>query len=109
MIEDWKTEANSKGQQLFNNNLQSSILQRVSLPRSRLEVNSTGNDEPGPYTGDEQIDPIGKSKISNNSSRILRGGSWVNDPQNCRAAVRFWDSPAYRGDNFGFRVCFRLN
>ena len=28
------------------NNLQSSIPQRVSLPRSRLEVNTTGNDEP---------------------------------------------------------------
>jgi uncharacterized protein (TIGR02996 family) len=66
-------------------------------------------DEYAPYTSDEQIDPIGKSKNSNNRSRVLRGGSWHRNPLYCRAAYRYWLSPAYRRSYFGFRVCFRLD
>jgi uncharacterized protein (TIGR02996 family) len=61
-----------------------------------------------PYTSDEQIDPIGKSETSDNSSRVLRGGSWSSYPRFCRAAFRNWGAPANRHD-FGFRVCFRLD
>lgn len=35
---------------------------------------------------------------------LLRGGSWVNNPENCRAAYRLYISPTYRNDNLGFRV-----
>jgi uncharacterized protein (TIGR02996 family) len=66
-------------------------------------------DEYGPHASDEQIDPIGKNKNSNNSSRMLRGGSWNVYPRYCRAADRGWNVPAYRYFGIGFRVCFRLD
>jgi uncharacterized protein (TIGR02996 family) len=62
-----------------------------------------------PYTSDEQIDPIGKSEDSDDIYRVLRGGAWDFIPQNCRAAFRNWDAPAYRDYRLGFRVCFRLD
>ena len=40
---------------------------------------------------------------------MLRGGSWNNNPQNCRAAYRNRNAPANRNNNYGFRVCFRLH
>jgi formylglycine-generating enzyme required for sulfatase activity len=40
----------------------------------------------------------------NASSRLLRGGSWVNDPGECRSAFRIGLAPDYRLDTFGFRV-----
>jgi formylglycine-generating enzyme required for sulfatase activity len=61
------------------------------------------------YTSDGQIDPIGKSEHSNGLYRVLRGGSWSDDPQACRAACRDGFAPALRIDSFGFRVCFRLD
>ncbi|WP_169071986.1 nSTAND1 domain-containing NTPase [Candidatus Accumulibacter contiguus] len=38
-------------------------------------------------------------------SRVLRGGSWGNNPGGCRAAYRNDDAPDYRGGYIGFRVC----
>ena len=38
------------------------------------------------------------------SSHVLRGGSWVDFPGNCRSARRGWDDPSLRVDAFGFRV-----
>jgi len=61
-----------------------------------------------PYTEDEQNDPCANDKQSN-EYRVLRGGSWNNLPQYCRAASRGWDAPSNRYNNFGFRVCFRLD
>jgi uncharacterized protein (TIGR02996 family) len=61
------------------------------------------------YTGDEQTDPNRDIEQSDNSSRVLRGGSWGNGPRNCRAASRLWFAPAYRGGDYGFRVCFCLD
>jgi hypothetical protein len=40
---------------------------------------------------------------------VLRGGSWNNNPDNCRAAYRNRNAPANRNNNYGFRVCFRLH
>jgi formylglycine-generating enzyme required for sulfatase activity len=39
------------------------------------------------------------------SLRILRGGSWIDHPHNCRSASRKRDTPDRRGYSFGFRVC----
>jgi formylglycine-generating enzyme required for sulfatase activity len=39
------------------------------------------------------------------SRRLLRGGSWGNDPRNCRSAYRDGRRPDNRYINFGFRVC----
>jgi uncharacterized protein (TIGR02996 family) len=62
-----------------------------------------------PYTSDHQTDPSGKSEDSDYSSRVVRGGSWGNDPRDGRAANRYWLASAYCGNDFGFRVCFRLD
>ena len=37
--------------------------------------------------------------------RLLRGGSWFNYPRDCRSAYRIGNSPGYRLDYIGFRVC----
>ena len=51
-----------------------------------------------------------KSSLSRNPKnliagtlRVLRGGSWINDPQVIRCAVRDGDDPALRGGSLGFR------
>jgi formylglycine-generating enzyme required for sulfatase activity len=36
--------------------------------------------------------------------RILRGGSWIDNPRHCRSAYRFNLNPRYAFNNFGFRV-----
>jgi formylglycine-generating enzyme required for sulfatase activity len=38
------------------------------------------------------------------AGRILRGGSWLNDPRYCRSAYRDYDSPVIRDIKVGFRV-----
>ena len=40
----------------------------------------------------------------NCSQRVVRGGSWFGDPQNLRAASRYWDFTAVRANINGFRV-----
>ncbi|MBI4756445.1 MAG: SUMF1/EgtB/PvdO family nonheme iron enzyme [Betaproteobacteria bacterium] len=37
--------------------------------------------------------------------RVLRGGSWNNNRDNCRCAARNDNHPDNRNDNRGFRVC----
>ncbi len=41
---------------------------------------------------------------NDNDYRLLRGGSWNNDPRGCRSADRFNRFPGGRLFNFGFRV-----
>jgi uncharacterized protein (TIGR02996 family) len=62
-----------------------------------------------PYTGDDRTDPEVKDINSDNSLRVLRGGSWYVSPLYCRAACRGWYAPASRSSFIGFRVCFRLD
>ncbi len=38
------------------------------------------------------------------SDRVIRGGSWNNNGQNCRAANRNRNAPANRNNNLGFRL-----
>jgi len=38
------------------------------------------------------------------SYRVLRGGSWCNTASYCRAAIRYSNTPGFRGGNFGFRL-----
>ncbi|MBW4478687.1 MAG: SUMF1/EgtB/PvdO family nonheme iron enzyme [Tolypothrix brevis GSE-NOS-MK-07-07A] len=35
---------------------------------------------------------------------MLRGGSWNNNPENCRSANRNNNNPDNRNNNIGFRV-----
>jgi formylglycine-generating enzyme required for sulfatase activity len=46
------------------------------------------------------------STAKENSPRILRGGSWVNDPDRCRSAYRFGDDTDLHDFNCGFRVVY---
>lgn len=52
---------------------------------------------PGPVT-----DPLGASSGSN---RVYRGGSWNNNAQNARAAIRNNNDPSNRNNDLGFRLC----
>ena len=40
---------------------------------------------------------------STGSNRVIRGGSWNNDADNCRVANRNWNNPDNRNNNVGFR------
>ena len=40
--------------------------------------------------------------------RVLRGGSWVNEPWNLRSAIRSRDSAGFRGYGDGFRIARTL-
>jgi len=42
--------------------------------------------------------------MSTPAPRVLRGGSWFNDPQDARAASRYWSLPLLRSRLNGFRV-----
>jgi formylglycine-generating enzyme required for sulfatase activity len=39
---------------------------------------------------------------------VIRGGSWNNNPVNCRSANRNNDTPTNRNNNIGFRVVCEL-
>lgn len=38
------------------------------------------------------------------ANRVIRGGSWINDARNVRAAYRNWNHPGNRNDNLGVRL-----
>jgi formylglycine-generating enzyme required for sulfatase activity len=40
-----------------------------------------------------------------NTSRLLRGGSWDHNPRYCRSAYRYYHSRDYRNNRLGVRVC----
>jgi formylglycine-generating enzyme required for sulfatase activity len=42
------------------------------------------------------------------SNRVVRGGSWLNSPLDCRSAFRNFYASDNRNDNLGFRVMLRL-
>jgi formylglycine-generating enzyme required for sulfatase activity len=39
-----------------------------------------------------------------NHLRVIRGGSWCDDPKDCRSAFRFGDLAGHRDDDTGFRL-----
>jgi formylglycine-generating enzyme required for sulfatase activity len=40
------------------------------------------------------------------SNRVIRGGSWNNNAENCRTANRNNNNPDNRNNNIGFRLVF---
>ncbi|MEI6412574.1 MAG: SUMF1/EgtB/PvdO family nonheme iron enzyme [Bacteroidota bacterium] len=43
-------------------------------------------------------------QTASGSNRVIRGGSWNNNPQNCRVAYRNNNTPGNRNNNIGFRL-----
>jgi formylglycine-generating enzyme required for sulfatase activity len=61
------------------------------------------NDWYGAYSSGSQRDPAG---ASSGASRVLRGGSWINNSRLCRVANRSGDSSGVRNYGLGFRLVF---
>lgn len=59
-------------------------------------------DQYGEYPADDVVDPQGGAK----GTRVQRGGSWFNYPENVRSASRYKNGPSSRNDDVGFRVCY---
>jgi len=59
----------------------------------------------GEYPKHEVTDPQGPNS---GKHRVLRGGSWFNNPDHCRSAGRNGNEPGGRSDRYGFRLCFCL-
>jgi formylglycine-generating enzyme required for sulfatase activity len=56
--------------------------------------------EGGPSDGSAWLTPSASEK----ELRLLRGGSWNDDPRLCRSACRFHTQPGYASLGVGFRV-----
>jgi formylglycine-generating enzyme required for sulfatase activity len=59
----------------------------------------------GEYPKGVVTDPQGRAT---GDGRVLRSGSWLGEPENCRSAIRYGDTPDVRGFNRGFRVVLAL-
>lgn len=57
----------------------------------------------GPYDGLPARDPLRANKDSFDT-RVVRGGSWKHDPNECRAGSRLSAAPGQRSHAIGFRV-----
>ena len=58
-----------------------------------------------PYSAENAIDPMQTvADASDKPRRVLRGGSWLKDRSNGRAAARFRSTPGSRNADTGFRV-----
>ena len=60
----------------------------------------------GDYPQNDVVDPQGSDA---GQYRVLRGGSWRNDPGYCRSAFRHGNGPGDRYLHCGLRVCFCLD
>ena len=47
----------------------------------------------------------GRRREASGSNRVIRGGSWNNNAQNCRSANRNNNNPSNNNNNNGFRLC----
>lgn len=53
------------------------------------------------YKNSPSQNPKGPSK---GSYRVIRGGSWLSAPRNCRVARRDYYTPTFRDSGIGFRL-----
>lgn len=59
------------------------------------------------YSPDTQTNPQGPDmELSNESEKVVRGGSWARFESDCRVANRTGFSPLNRGGGLGFRVVY---
>jgi formylglycine-generating enzyme required for sulfatase activity len=57
----------------------------------------------GDYRG-APIDGMAWTEGGKESSRVVRGGSWIDDPESLRSAYRVRSTTFNRIDSLGFRV-----
>ena len=70
----------------------------------------TANGWPSGGQAWEGVDPaLEASDTHQKNWRVLRGGSWYHDPQNCRTAFRFSYPPDGIYSDVGFRPCCHLS
>jgi formylglycine-generating enzyme required for sulfatase activity len=55
----------------------------------------------GEYSKERQIDPTGSKS---GSSRVMRGGSWIDGAASVRSACRLASGPGFRVEFLGFRL-----
>jgi formylglycine-generating enzyme required for sulfatase activity len=61
--------------------------------------------EGAPSDGSAWVDGEGLKGEEGREFRLLRGGSWFDEPHDCRSAYRGCSHPGFRDDDVGFRVC----
>lgn len=49
-----------------------------------------------------------RSVLNDTETRVIRGGSWIDDARYCRAASRHGHTTSYRDDSLGFRLVFTV-
>jgi len=49
--------------------------------------------------------PRGSEIVCVERYRVVRGGSWTSDPQDCRSAFRGFEEPGVRSHDIGLRLC----
>ena len=60
----------------------------------------------GSYNSGSVTDSVGPSS---GSTRVIRGGSWVNDSEGCPSAVRYYGNPEGSINLLGFRLALALD
>ena len=68
-------------------------------------VNELCSDYMGDYSAEEQVCPVGPAA---GSERVMRGGSFGDEPINCRISARFGIAPDKRASNVGLRLALSL-
>lgn len=56
------------------------------------------------YPKKEVIDP----QVTTGENRVIRGGSWIDNPRECRSAYRGGSKPTLRHSLVGLRLCFSV-